>query len=53
MKRFVPLILLAAIVTAYVFYRRYQASRPFEWAGTVEAKAITVGSRVGGAASRP
>lgn len=48
MKRFVPLILLAAIAATYVWYRRYQARQPYEWAGTVEARAVTVGSRVGG-----
>ncbi|MDX2087952.1 MAG: HlyD family efflux transporter periplasmic adaptor subunit [Kofleriaceae bacterium] len=48
MKRLVPVILLAVIGAAYVGYRIYLAGRPFEWAGTVEARAITVGSRTGG-----
>ncbi|MBL9018309.1 MAG: HlyD family efflux transporter periplasmic adaptor subunit [Myxococcales bacterium] len=48
MKRLVPLLLLAAIAGAYVAYQRYLAGRPFEWAGTVEARAIAVGSRTGG-----
>lgn len=48
MKRVVPLVLLVLIGSAYFAYRRYQAQKPFEWAGTVEARAITVGSRTGG-----
>lgn len=48
MKRLVPLFLLLAIAGAYIGYRKYQARRPFEWAGTVEARAINVGSRAGG-----
>ena len=48
MKRLVPLLLLAAIAGAYVAYQRYLAGRPFEWAGTVEARTTTVGSRAGG-----
>ncbi|HEY5948345.1 MAG TPA: HlyD family efflux transporter periplasmic adaptor subunit [Kofleriaceae bacterium] len=37
-----------AIGGAYYAYRRYLAHRPFEWAGTVEARAVTVASRTGG-----
>jgi len=48
MKRLVPLVLLVAIAGGYLAYRRYLSHRPFEWAGTVEARAITVGSRSGG-----
>src|SRR3954469_16145937 len=48
MKRLVPLVLLLAIAGAYVAYKRYLSHRPFEWAGTVEAKSIAVGSRTGG-----
>ncbi len=48
MRRFLPLILLAAIGAGYFAYRRYISHRPFEWAGTVEARAVTVGSRSGG-----
>jgi multidrug resistance efflux pump len=47
-RRFVPLILLTVILGAYLGYRRYLAGRPFAWSGTVEARNITVGSRVGG-----
>ena len=48
MKRIVPLLLLIAITGAYIAYRAYQSRRPFLWAGTVEARAINVGSRTGG-----
>ena len=48
MKRFLPLILLVLIAGAYFGYKRYLSSRPFEWAGTVEARVVTVGSRAGG-----
>lgn len=48
MKRVIPLVLLVAIIGAYVLYRHYLSRRPFEWAGTVEARAISVGSRTGG-----
>ena len=48
MKRLVPLALLVAIAGGYVAYRRHLSHRPFEWAGTVEARAIAVGSRGGG-----
>ena len=48
MKRVIPLVLLVGIIGAYVAYKRYLSGRPFEWAGTVEARAISVGSRTGG-----
>src|SRR4051812_15284496 len=48
MKRLIPLLLLAAIAGTYLWYQRYLRGRPFEWAGTVEAKSISVGSRTGG-----
>lgn len=48
MKRFIPLFLLAAIGAAYLGYRHYLSQQPFEWAGTLEARAVTVGSRTGG-----
>ncbi|MFO0549620.1 MAG: HlyD family efflux transporter periplasmic adaptor subunit [Polyangiaceae bacterium] len=34
--------------TAYYGYRRWSASRPLEWTGTIEARTIEVGSRTGG-----
>lgn len=48
MRRFIPLILLVAIGAAYFAYRRYLAHQPYEWAGTVEARDVTVASRTGG-----
>ena len=48
MKRVVPLLLLLAIAGAYVGYKHYLSKLPFEWAGTVEARSISVGSRTGG-----
>jgi HlyD family secretion protein len=48
LKRLVPLILLIAIGGVYYGYKRHLAGRPFEWAGTVEVRAVTVGSRAGG-----
>ncbi len=47
-KRFIPLVVLAAIIGTYYAYQHYLSKRPFEWAGTVEARAVTVGSRTGG-----
>jgi multidrug resistance efflux pump len=48
MRRFIPLVLLAAIAVAYFAYERHLAHQPFEWAGTVEARTVTVASRTGG-----
>src|SRR5215212_817796 len=48
MRRFIPLLLLVAIGASYYAYKRYLAHQPFEWAGTVEARAVTVASRSGG-----
>ena len=48
MKRFLPLIVLAVIAVTYFAYKRYLDGKPFEWAGTVEARNVTVGSRTGG-----
>jgi HlyD family secretion protein len=47
-RRLVPLLLLLAIAGAYAGYRVWLSSRPYEWAGTVEARTIAVGSRAGG-----
>jgi multidrug resistance efflux pump len=48
MRRIVPVVLLVVIAAAYFGYKRYLAHRPFEWAGTIEARDVTVGSRAGG-----
>ena len=47
-RRFFPLIVLAVLALAYGGYRLYDARKPYEWSGTVEARVITVGSRTGG-----
>ena len=47
-RRFFPLIVLALVALAYGGYRAYDARKPYEWSGTVEARVITVGSRTGG-----
>jgi multidrug resistance efflux pump len=42
------LTVLGALVLAYAGYRVYVARQPYEWAGTIEARTIEVGSRTGG-----
>src|SRR5437879_6596061 len=44
----IALGLLVAGAVAWGLYRRHVAHRPLEWSGTVEARTIDVGSRVGG-----
>jgi membrane fusion protein YbhG len=46
--RFIPLAIIAGLALGYGGYRLWQAHRPFEWSGTVEARTISVGSRAGG-----
>jgi HlyD family secretion protein len=47
-RRFVPLGVLVALALGYGGYRLWDRTRPYEWSGTVEARTIAVGSRVGG-----
>jgi multidrug resistance efflux pump len=47
-RRLIPLVVAAVALLAYVGFRLYQSSRPFEWSGTVEARTIAIGSRTGG-----
>jgi len=42
------LIVGALLALSYGGYRVYLERRPYEWSGTVEARTISVGSRVGG-----
>lgn len=42
------LIVGALLALAYGGYRVYLERKPYEWSGTVEARTISVGSRVGG-----
>ena len=49
MKRRIPfLVIVALALGGYGVYRLRQARAPFEWSGTVEARTIEIGSRVGG-----
>jgi HlyD family secretion protein len=47
-RRLVPLFVVALAIAAYAGVRAYQASLPYDWSGTVEARTIAVGSRAGG-----
>lgn len=48
LRRFLPLAFALVAAAAYAGYTLWERSRPFEWSGTVEARTISVGSRVGG-----
>ena len=48
MKRALPLVVLAVLGAVYYIYEHYLARQPFEWAGTIEVRTVTVGSRTGG-----
>jgi len=48
LRKLVPLLLLLGLGGAYAGYRWWLSHQPYTWSGTVEARAITVGSRVGG-----
>jgi multidrug resistance efflux pump len=43
-----PVMVLLLAAAAYGAFRLYQARKPYEWSGTVEAHVVYVGSRVGG-----
>jgi membrane fusion protein YbhG len=47
-RRLLPLLILLLGVGAYAGYEWWRSRRPFEWSGTVEARTIDVGSRIGG-----
>lgn len=47
-RRFIPLAVVAVALVAWTGYHTWLAHQPFTWAGTVEARDIAVGSRVGG-----
>jgi HlyD family secretion protein len=47
-RRLLPVAVVAMVVAGYFGYRAYQAGRPYEWSGTVEARVIAAGSRAGG-----
>lgn len=48
MRKLIPSVLVVAAVAAYAIYRVRLAQAPYSWSGTVEARTIEVGSRVGG-----
>jgi multidrug resistance efflux pump len=48
LRRLVPLILLVVAVAAWGIWKAYERTRPLEWSGTVEARTIAIGSRIGG-----
>lgn len=44
----VPVVIVVVLGLLYGAYRFYDARKPYEWSGTVEARVVNVGSRVGG-----
>ena len=44
----IPILVLAVLGVAYGGYRYYLARLPYEWSGTIEAREVYLGSRVGG-----
>jgi HlyD family secretion protein len=49
LARRLPLLGAVAVALAgYAGWRTWESTRPYEWSGTVEARTIAVGSRVGG-----
>jgi HlyD family secretion protein len=47
-KRLIPLAVMSVALLAWGGQRTWTAHQPYTWAGTVEARDIAVGSRVGG-----
>jgi len=49
LKRRLPLLVIPALIgVAVLAWQAWQRAQPYEWSGTVEARMISVGSRVGG-----
>ena len=48
MRRIIPILVVLVVASAFAAHAIYQAHRPYEWSGTVEARTISVGSRAGG-----
>jgi HlyD family secretion protein len=49
LRRRLPLLVVLALVgVAVLAWQAWQRAQPYEWSGTVEARTISVGSRVGG-----
>lgn len=47
-RRILPIVVILLGIVGYVGYRSWQGRQPFEWSGTVEARTMAVGSRMGG-----
>jgi HlyD family secretion protein len=47
-RRLLPLLVVVIAVAGYGGYTLWLRTRPYEWSGTVEARTVSVGSRVGG-----
>jgi multidrug resistance efflux pump len=47
-KRLVPLVIVLAVAGGWTAYEYWRSRRPYEWSGTIEARTIDVGSRIGG-----
>jgi len=47
-RRIIPILVVLVVASAFAAHAIYQAHRPYEWSGTVEARTISVGSRAGG-----
>jgi membrane fusion protein YbhG len=57
MKKTLTLLVVLGVVggggtLAYLTYQQHLAHAPFEWSGTVEARTVQIGSRVGGRVSQ-
>lgn len=48
MRKVIPIVLVVAALSAYLVYRVRAGHAPYVWSGTIEARTIEVGSRVGG-----
>jgi HlyD family secretion protein len=47
-RKLLPFLVVLLGLAGYGGYAVYEARRPYEWSGTVEARTISVGSRAGG-----
>lgn len=48
LRRLVFFLVLLAAGGAYYAYARHEARKPYAWSGTIEARAVAIGSRTGG-----
>ena len=47
-RRILPLLVLAGGVASYFGYQHWLSLRPYQWSGTIEAHAVSLGSHQGG-----